>query len=142
MRQRDFTRRAARLGATAAIACYYFLSGSPSSSLGQDTVVKKVEAAQPAAATPVSVNAGTAADAVTAMMNGLKGLQAVVPGIASLTVGSNFSDRNKGYTHGLIVRFQDRAALDGYIPHPAHREVVEKLIRPIVEDVLAVDFES
>ena len=90
----------------------------------------------------LKVKAGTPADAVTAMMNGLKGLQSVVPGIAGLTVGANFSDRNQGYTHGLIVRFQDQAALNGYIPHPAHREVVEKLIRPIVEDVLAVDFES
>lgn len=87
------------------------------------------------------VKAGTPPEAVAAMVNGLKALQSVVPGIASLSVGANFSDRSKGFTHGLVVRFRDKAALDGYIPHPAHREVVEKLIRPITEDVLAVDYE-
>ncbi len=87
------------------------------------------------------VKAGAAADAVAAMVSGLHGLQARVPGIVGLSVGSNFSDRNKGFTHGLVVRFEDRAALDGYLPHPAHREVVEKLIRPISEDVLVVDYE-
>lgn len=87
------------------------------------------------------VKAGTPLEAVTAMMNGLKALPSAVPGIVSLSVGANFTDRNKGFTHGLVVRFQDKAALDGYIPHPAHREVVEKLIRPITDDVLAVDYE-
>jgi hypothetical protein len=84
----------------------------------------------------------TPADAVTAMQDGLKSLVGRVPGIVELTIGANFSERAKGFTHGMVVRLQDRAALDGYIPHPAHREVVEKLIRPMVEDVLAVDYES
>ena len=87
------------------------------------------------------VKAGTAPDAVTAMLAGLKGLQSVVPSIVGLSVGANFSDRSKGFTHGLVVRFQDKAALDGYIPHAAHREVVDKFIRPITEDVLAVDYD-
>ena len=87
------------------------------------------------------VKAGTSPEAVAAMMNGLKALQSTVPGVVGLSVGANFSDRSKGFTHGLVVRFRDKAALDGYIPHPAHREVVEKLIRPITEDVLVVDFE-
>jgi hypothetical protein len=39
------------------------------------------------------------------------------------------------------VRFTDKAALDGYLPHPAHRDAVERLIRPIIEDVLVVDYE-
>ena len=87
------------------------------------------------------VKANTPPQSIAAMTDGLKGLKASVPGIVDLSVGANFSDRSKGFTHGLVVRFQDRAALDGYIPHPAHREVVEKLIRPITEDVLAMDYE-
>jgi hypothetical protein len=87
------------------------------------------------------VKVGTSPESVAAMVAGLRGLRSVVPGIVDLSVGANFSDRSKGFTHGLVVRFQDRAALDGYIPHPAHREVVEKLIRPITEEVLAADYE-
>ena len=87
------------------------------------------------------VKEGTPIDAVTAMTDGLGELKNRVPGILDLSVGTNFSDRSKGFTHGLVVRFRDRASLNEYIPHPAHQEVVQGLIRPIVDDVLAVDYE-
>ncbi|MBI3467291.1 MAG: Dabb family protein [Planctomycetes bacterium] len=87
------------------------------------------------------VKAGTHAASVKAMVEGLKGLKTRVPGIVDLSVGANFTDRNKGFTHGLIVRFQDKAALEGYLPHPAHQEVVQGCIRPIIEDVIALDYE-
>jgi hypothetical protein len=87
------------------------------------------------------VRAGTDTSSVSSMVAGLKGLKAQIPGIVDLTVGTNFSDRSKGFTHGLVVRFQDRAALDAYLPNPAHREAVERLIRPITEDVIVIDYE-
>ena len=87
------------------------------------------------------VKAGTPAASVTAMLGGLAGLKTRVPGIVDLSVGANFTDRNKGFTHGLVVRFQDRAALEAYLPHPAHQEVVQSYIRPIIEDVIALDYE-
>ena len=87
------------------------------------------------------VRDGTTADSGAAMVSGLKGLKSRVPGIVEASVGTNFSDRSKGFTHGLVVRFQDRAALDQYLPHPAHQEVVQHLIRPIAEDVIVVDYE-
>jgi hypothetical protein len=59
-----------------------------------------------------------------------------------LSCGPNFSDRAKGYTHGLVIRFRDRAALDAYFPHPAHQNVVQTLINPIRADTLIVDYES
>lgn len=81
------------------------------------------------------------AGATRAMIDGLSGLKARIPGIVDLSVGTNVSERSKGFTHGLVVRFRDRAALDDYLPHPAHQEVVRELIRPIVEEVVAVDYE-
>ena len=43
----------------------------------------------------------------------------------------------------LICRFDDRAGLDQYTPHPVHTEVVQ-WIRSVREDrgVISVDFES
>jgi hypothetical protein len=87
------------------------------------------------------VKDGASSDAIVAMMKGLSSLKSKVPGVLDLTVGPNFSDRNQGYTHGLVVRFRDRAALDAYLPHPAHQEVVQKFVRPILGDVIAVDYE-
>lgn len=75
------------------------------------------------------------------VMAELRQLKGKIPGIVDLTCGTNFSERSKGYTHGLIVRFTDRAARDAYGPHPEHERVVKDFINPIRADVLVVDYE-
>jgi hypothetical protein len=76
-----------------------------------------------------------------AMLRALTDLKGKVPGILSISAGTNFSTRGQGYTHGLVVRFPDRAALEAYQPHPAHQSVVAEHVRPLTEGVLAVDYE-
>ena len=71
----------------------------------------------------------------------LKALKDKVPGIVDLSVGYNFCDRNQGFDIGLVVRFVDRAALEVYLPHPAHRGCVDQFVAPIKEDVIVVDYE-
>ncbi len=79
-----------------------------------------------------------AIDRAVAELGGLKG---TIAGIVDLSCGANFSDRAKGYTHGLVVRFTDRASLEAYAPHPEHRRIVQNFISPIRADILALDFE-
>src|SRR5215831_2920047 len=79
-----------------------------------------------------------AIDSAVAELSKLKGK---IPGIVDLSCGANFSDRAKGYTHGLVVRFTDRATLEAYGPHPEHQRVVQNLINPIRADTLALDYE-
>jgi hypothetical protein len=62
-------------------------------------------------------------------------------GIVDLSCGPNFSDRTKGYAHGMVVRFADRAALAAFYPHPEHRRVVQNFVSPISADMLVVDYE-
>src|SRR5690348_6943822 len=77
----------------------------------------------------------------SAAIEALKGLRGQIDGIVDLTCGRNFSERSQGYEIGLVVRFRDRAALEAYLPHPAHRGVVEKFLNPIREDVIVADYE-
>lgn len=86
------------------------------------------------------VKPGVSDDAIEAMKQALRGLQEAIPGVLEITVGDNFSERSQGFTHGLLVRFEDRAALDTYIPHPAHEDARNNYILPIVDDVLVVDY--
>jgi hypothetical protein len=74
-------------------------------------------------------------------MTELRALQGQIDGIIHLTCGADFSGRAHGFTHALIVRFRDRAALEAYGPHPAHQSVVQNRINPIRADVLACDYE-
>lgn len=76
-----------------------------------------------------------------AMIKALTALKDKVPGILSISAGVNFSARAQGYTHGLVVRFADRAGLDAYQPHPAHQDVVVNYVRPHTDGVLALDYE-
>jgi hypothetical protein len=68
-------------------------------------------------------------------------LKSLVPSILDISAGRNFSERSRGYTHGIVVRFQDRQSLDAYQVHPEHQRVVQDWVRPHLEEILAVDYE-
>ncbi|WP_413166861.1 Dabb family protein [Capilliphycus salinus ALCB114379] len=80
-------------------------------------------------------------EAIAAAIEGLRELKAKIPGIIDLSCGENFSERSQGFQHGLLVKFTDKAALEAYTPHPDHQAVVQNLIKPILADILAVDYE-
>ena len=63
------------------------------------------------------------------LISSIRGLRDTVPGVVDLTVGENFSERSGGYTHGIFVRFESVEGLQGYMKHPDHLAVVEKLDR-------------
>ncbi|MEE8107022.1 MAG: Dabb family protein [Planctomycetota bacterium] len=86
------------------------------------------------------IRAGTSGDAVQAMRTGLESLPETIPGILDLSCGENFCDRAKGMNFGLVVRFESERALQLYVHHADHVRVVETLVQPIVDDVLALDY--
>ena len=61
------------------------------------------------------------------LISSLRRLKDTVPGVVDLSVGENFSERSGGYTHGIFVRFENVEGLQGYLKHPDHLSVVEKL---------------
>ena len=74
------------------------------------------------------------------IISSLKELPSKMDVIKRLKVGRNFSQRNQGYGIGLSVTLDDEASLKIYRDHPEHVEVLEKLIKPCLEDVIAIDF--
>ena len=69
----------------------------------------------------------------------IRNLKETVPGVVDLSAGENFSPRSGGYTHGIFVRFETREDLQGYIQHPEHQAVVEKLDRLTTR--IVIDYE-
>jgi quinol monooxygenase YgiN len=69
------------------------------------------------------------------------GLATQVPPVRSLEWGLNASPEqlDKGFTHCFMVTFDDEAARDAYLPHPAHLAFVREL-KPCLADVLVVDY--
>ncbi len=64
-----------------------------------------------------------------------------IDAIKSFEWGTNNSPEglDKGFTHCFVVTFADTAGREEYLPHPKHKAFV-KILRPILDDVLVIDF--
>jgi hypothetical protein len=67
-----------------------------------------------------------------------------IPTIRSLTVGLNVNANDPRYSLGLVADFDDMAACQGYLDHPAHRavsaEYSSRLIEPSSRAVVQIEF--
>ena len=86
-------------------------------------------------------NEKTSQELIDRAMAELRALKEKIPGIVDLSSGINFSERAKGFTHGMVFRFKDRAALESYLAHPEHKHVVQTFLNPIRADTLVFDYE-
>lgn len=77
-----------------------------------------------------------------ALAEGLEALCRKIPGIGSVSAGDDCSPEGKqhGFNWGFVMAFKDEASRDAYLPHPDHTALATTLLRPIVDDVLVLDF--
>lgn len=71
-------------------------------------------------------------------------LRHAIPGIRSFEHGVNNSaeGKNLGFTHVYMLTFDDIAARDAYLPHPAHQAFGALLGRlGALDDAFVVDYE-
>lgn len=73
------------------------------------------------------------------VMQALLDLKGKVPGLEEMTGGPNESTRSQGYTHGAVMKFADRAALEAYATHPAHQRVLQ-LLAVVMAQVIVLDY--
>ena len=80
-------------------------------------------------------------DRIRAIEAAFAALKGHIPGIVDLEWGTNESHEglDQGFTHCFVVTFQDAAARDGYLPHPAH-VAFGALLQPCLDRVLVVDY--
>lgn len=69
------------------------------------------------------------------------GLPKKIPGIVAFEHGPNVSPEGKsdGLTYCFVVSFQDEAARDAYLKHPAHDDYV-KVVKDRREKVVVFDY--
>ena len=63
--------------------------------------------------------------------------------VVDIEFGRNVSPENlnQGLTHCFLVTFKDKAGLEVYLPHPAHKNFVS-LVQPRLEKVMVIDYVS
>jgi len=78
-----------------------------------------------------------------ALLRQIKAFKGKIPGIIELTAGMNATEEIEnihGYTLALRITFENKQALDHYLPHPTHQEFVASL-NGIIDNVIVVDYE-
>lgn len=72
-------------------------------------------------------------------LNEVKSLADKVPGLIEISWGENTSKYGEGYTHVILVRAENQAAIDAYRGHPDHTKVAKE-IEAIEDHGIGVDF--
>jgi hypothetical protein len=74
------------------------------------------------------------------LMSEIKELKGKIKGIQAISLGHNFSERSKGYTHAASITFTDSQALKMFIANPLHQQLTKNLIKPILADMIVLDY--
>jgi hypothetical protein len=85
-------------------------------------------------------DSATKLEHATQIAERLTALVSVIPEIQELRVGTNAVGIEGNWDVVLIADYADEAALNAYVVHPAHQEVVS-YVRSVVSARSAVDFE-
>jgi hypothetical protein len=56
-----------------------------------------------------------------------------VPGLRRLTAGRNVSPRDRRYSLALVADLDDMRAWEGYMEHPDHLAIIERLSSRVIE---------
>lgn len=84
---------------------------------------------------------------VTQVLNQLGALKADIPSMTHFSFGKNCSIENlhKGFTHAMLITFNDVEGRNAYVNHPMHRHVAFEIIVPMlangVESAIVIDYE-
>jgi len=80
---------------------------------------------------------------VTEVENAFMALQGKIDTIVDIEFGTNVSpeELNDGLTHCFLVTFKNKAGVEVYLPHAAHKKFVD-LVKPRLEKVMVIDYVS
>ena len=84
---------------------------------------------------------GATKEQIKEVEDAFRKLPTQIDSIVGFEFGTNVSPENKndGYTHCFFVTFKDKAGVEKYLPHPAHKAFGATL-RPILDKVLVIDY--
>ncbi len=84
---------------------------------------------------------GTSAADVEAFASGLAGLPALIPSIRSYRFGPDAGlGLSANADYAVVADFDDVEGYATYAAHPAHQDVIVRLLRPLVAERLSVQF--
>jgi acyl carrier protein len=68
----------------------------------------------------------TSDEALATLFKGVHGLQKHIPCVLAVSTGENRSNQHRGWTHGIIIHFEDEARMRDAMTHPTYQKMQEK----------------
>ncbi|WP_028866163.1 Dabb family protein [Psychromonas aquimarina] len=64
-----------------------------------------------------------------------------VQGVEAVEWGENDSpeNKNRGFTHCILMTFADQKGRDNYLPHPEH-EALKVIFRRVLDEIIVLDY--
>lgn len=89
-----------------------------------------------------SFKAESSQEEVQGVVDAFRALPSKIESIVEFQSGVNNSPEglDDGYTHCFLLSFEDAAARDDYIPHPAHSGEFADVLRPHMDKVFVIDY--
>lgn len=66
-------------------------------------------------------------DDLEALFKAAHGMQSHIPCLVAVTTGENQSHQHKGWTHGIVLHFEDEQHMQGALEHKAYQSMFPKL---------------
>jgi hypothetical protein len=90
----------------------------------------------------MTLKADAPADRADKIVAALAALPAAIPEIKEYRVGTDLGLAEGNYDIALVATFDDESGFVAYRDAPPHLEVIAELIRPVIDQRSAVQFES
>lgn len=88
-------------------------------------------------------NKGSAADRAK-VIETAKSFRSQIPGILAMNVGEPLPSTrpvvDSSFDVGLIMRFENKAAMDAYEKHPVHVKAVKEILAPLAAKIVVHDW--
>ncbi len=85
---------------------------------------------------------GTTDQQIADLSAGLAALPGLIPGIKGYRFGPDAGVAQGNVDFGVVADFDSADGYRAYAAHPAHREVIERLIQPIRDRRTGLQFET
>lgn len=86
-------------------------------------------------------NESATQEQISQALKEVEALASKVPGILDIVTGENTSKYGEGYTHAILVRGENQAAIDAYRNHSDHAKVAA-VIEAMEDKGIGVDFST
>jgi hypothetical protein len=85
---------------------------------------------------------GTTSEQIQSLKKEILKQKSIFPGILEISFGKDFTSRSKGFGYAEVAVFKNRKSLEAFKKSDYHQQLIATHIRPILDDILVLDYEN